>query len=125
MGKKIEGYWDCSQCGTTKIKGRFRNCINCGKPRGKDIRFYMIENTYAEDQEDISEEPDWYCSYCESLNSSKVSNCESCGSSREESDKNYFDLLETQKEEKIEKENKEKLRQKQINNYKEFRNNKK
>ena len=60
MGQKIEGYWDCDQCGTNKIKGRFRNCTNCGRPRGKDTRFYMIEKTYAENQEDISNAPDWY-----------------------------------------------------------------
>lgn len=121
MGKKIEGYWDCDQCGTKRIKGRFRNCINCGKPRGKDTKFYMVETTLAENQ-DVSEEPDWYCSYCESLNSAKLSECESCGSSREESEKNYFDLQEEKKQKQIERQKEQ--RQEQLNDYKEFRSQK-
>lgn len=122
MGKKIEGYWDCDQCDTKRIKGRFRNCINCGKPRGKDTKFYMVETTFAENQDDISEEPDWYCSYCESLNSAKESNCESCGASRAESEKNYFDLQEEKKQKQIKKQIEEQKvleRQEQLNDYKE------
>lgn len=120
MGTKVEGYWDCNQCGTKQIKGRFRNCTGCGKPRGKDVEFYMLETTAAENQ-NVSDEPDWYCSYCESLNSARISSCESCGASREESDKNYFNLQEEKKQEQREKEIKEQIRKEQLDDYKEFR----
>jgi len=105
MGKIIEGYWDCPQCGTQKIKGRFRYCKSCGRPRGKNVKFYMIEkDNYVDNPEKISKEPDWYCSFCQSLNPAAATTCESCGASQEDSDKNYFDLLEEAENEKKEKE---------------------
>ena len=104
-GKRIEGYWDCPQCGTKKIKGRYRYCNSCGKPRGKETKFYMIEtDNYVEDPDAFSNEPDWYCSYCQSLNPSGSSCCESCGSSQEDSDKNYFDLLEEERLKQLKRE---------------------
>lgn len=102
MGRKIEGYWDCPQCGKKANKGRFRYCQGCGRPRGA-VEFYMIEkDNYVEDPDLFTEDPDWYCSYCKSLNSSKNKVCESCGSSQEESDKNYFQLMEEEKRKEIE-----------------------
>lgn len=109
MGKIIEGYWDCPQCGKKKIKGRFRYCDSCGRPRGKDVKFYMIEtDNYVENEEEISKEPDWYCSFCKSLNPATSTVCESCGASQEDSDKNYFDLLKESESEQKEEEEKEK-----------------
>lgn len=100
-GKKIEGYWDCPQCGSKKIKGRFRYCNSCGRPRGKGVQFYMIEtDNYVDDSNQISSEPDWYCSFCQSLNPATSTTCESCGSSQEDSDMNYFQLLEDEKRKK-------------------------
>lgn len=94
MGKIIEGYWDCQQCGRTKIRGRHRYCPGCGRPRGDGVRFYMIEtDNYVEDQENSNREPDWYCSYCQSLNPATSKFCESCGASQAESDENYFEML--------------------------------
>lgn len=93
----VEGYWDCPQCKTKGNKGRFRYCQACGRPRGK-VKFYLKEtDTYVADLNSISKEPDWYCSYCNSLNSANKEFCESCGASQEESDKNYFQLLEEEK----------------------------
>lgn len=103
MGKIIEGYWDCPQCGSKKIRGRYRYCNSCGRPRGKGIKFYMLEtDEYVEDDSKISREPDWYCSFCQSLNPAIKTVCESCGSSQEESDKNYFHLLEEEEQRKEE-----------------------
>lgn len=108
MGKIIEGYWDCPQCGKTKIKGRYRYCDSCGKPRGKDVKFYMIEqDNYVENENEISKEPDWYCSFCKSLNPATSKTCESCGASQEDSDKNYFDLLRETENKKAEEEKKD------------------
>lgn len=92
MGKIFEGYWDCSYCGTNKIRGSIRNCPSCGKPRGNDVRFY-IDSTSREvkNPDEINKNPDWLCSYCDSLNSDSVKVCHSCGHTREESDLNYFE----------------------------------
>lgn len=105
MGKIIEGYWDCPQCGSKKIRGRYRYCNSCGRPRGKGIKFYMVEtDEYVEDDSKISREPDWYCSFCQSLNPASSQNCESCGSSQADSDKNYFQMLEEEERKKKEEE---------------------
>lgn len=105
-GRKIEGYWDCPQCGKKKIRGRYRYCDSCGRPRGNGVKFYMLDRTYAENQDEISDEPDWYCSFCQSLNSAKSKVCESCGSSQADSDKNYFAML-AEDEKKKEKKDKQ------------------
>lgn len=61
----------------------------------------MIEtDEYIEDESKISREPDWYCSFCQSLNPATKTTCESCGSSQKESDKNYFHLLEEEERKK-------------------------
>ena len=97
MGKIFEGYWNCSYCGTNKIRGSIRNCPNCGKPRGSDVKFYM-DSTSQEvaDSDKVNKNPDWLCSFCDSLNSDSIEICPSCGHSREESDLNYFENLDRQ-----------------------------
>lgn len=95
MGKIFMGFWDCSSCGTKKIRGDVRNCPNCGKPRGNDVRFYMDETSEeVTDVENINKNPDWLCSFCGSLNSDSDETCPSCGHSRDESDLNYFENQE-------------------------------
>lgn len=99
MGKIIEGYWKCSSCNTEDILGRHRECPNCGRPRGDDVTFYMKDTNAA--QQDVPNNPDWYCDYCQSLNSDKDETCKSCGSPKSNSHKNYFDL-QSDKKEKVE-----------------------
>lgn len=87
-------YWDCPQCGVKHIRGDHRACPGCGRARGDDVRFYILDN---EEPEEVSKEqenyqPDWYCEYCGSFNSSKFDACESCGSLRSESKRNYFTI---------------------------------
>lgn len=41
MGKIVVGRWDCSYCGTKGIRGSERECPNCGRPRGEDVKFYV------------------------------------------------------------------------------------
>ena len=86
MGRFIKGYWDCRYCQTKGIEGGIRDCPNCGKPRDSDVRFYMKSKTdYVEEKlaKTINRNPDWICSYCDSLNSDSNKNCVSCGASKE------------------------------------------
>ena len=95
MERLVYGYWDCSQCGSTGIRGDIRECPNCGKPRGSDTKFYMSENVEyvpAKAENTISRNPDWLCSYCNSLNSDTLNECKGCGASKSASEQNYFDL---------------------------------
>ena len=94
MAKTIMGYWDCPQCDTKGIEGLQRVCPNCGRPRGDETKFYMKDKKEYIDTSKVkvSDGPDWLCSYCDCLNSSSDTVCKSCGASREDSEKNYFDL---------------------------------
>lgn len=95
MGKLVYGYWDCKSCGSTGIRGDNRECPNCGCPRGSDTKFYMGENIeYVPANKATNKRPDWLCPYCDALNSAASKECKGCGASREDSEKNYFDLHE-------------------------------
>ena len=113
MAKLVMGYWDCPVCGNQGIAGTVMNCPSCGRARG-DVKFYMknaAEGTSREegdrgDIEYLSEEqasqtgknPDWYCSFCNSLNKDYAARCAVCGASREDSESNYFDQLKKRQE---------------------------
>lgn len=96
-GKRIiEGFWDCQYCGTKKIRGGLRECPNCGIPRGEGTQFYMdtsnINYVKPEVAKTISKNPDWLCSFCNSLNNDNETSCSSCGASKSDSEKNYFQM---------------------------------
>lgn len=100
-GRLIEGVWDCSYCGTKKIRGSIRECPQCGHPRDEDVQFYLDDPTnYVEGSvaSKINRNPDWVCPYCDCLNSDNDSICKGCGASRDGS-KDYFQN-KTEKEEK-------------------------
>ena len=113
MAKLVMGYWDCPVCGSKGIAGTVLNCPSCGRARG-DVKFYMkdvaegeiVEENETSDIEYLSEEqeaqvgksPDWYCSYCNSLNKDFAERCAVCGASREDSESNYFDQLKKREE---------------------------
>ena len=106
MGRVLMGYWDCPYCDKKEIPGSQAKCPGCGRPRG-DVRFYMkghrenevrregeqweLEALSEEDAKYVSKNPDWYCSYCDTLNSDNASSCAGCGASRADSEQNYFD----------------------------------
>ncbi|BCN30889.1 hypothetical protein [Anaeromicropila herbilytica] len=94
--KIIEGYWDCDYCEKKAIKGHLRECPACGKARGENTEFYLLDRTYLDDEaaEKVSMNPDWLCSFCEQLNSDFDENCTSCGASKQESEENYFEMRE-------------------------------
>ena len=103
MSKLVMGYWDCPVCGNKEIRGDVTNCPSCGRARG-DVKFYMknveegssreendrtdIEYLTEEQAKYVSKNPDWYCSFCNSLNSDNAQFCGNCGSTREESEAN-------------------------------------
>lgn len=94
MGKLIMGYWDCQYCGNKGIPGDTRECTTCGHPRDESVKFYLKDNNYVSEEKaaSVSRKPDWYCSYCNTLNNSENEFCESCGAPRSESEKNYFTM---------------------------------
>lgn len=113
MGKLVMGYWDCPYCGAKGIAGNITGCPSCGRARG-DVQFYMknvdegetreqhetgdIEYLTEEQAQQVSDNPDWYCSFCNSLNSDNAQFCTTCGASRADSESNYFDQLKKKKE---------------------------
>ena len=113
MGRTVMGYWDCPVCGNKGIDGTVMNCPSCGRARG-DVKFYMkgmednaireederkgIEYLSKEQAEEIGKNPDWYCSFCNSLNRDRAAFCSNCGASREDSESNYFDQLKKRQE---------------------------
>ena len=112
MSKLVMGYWDCPFCGSKGIRGDVVNCPSCGRARG-DVQFYMKDYDEGETREEndradveylseeqakyVSKNPDWYCSFCNSLNSDNAQFCGNCGASRAESESNYFQMLEKKK----------------------------
>ena len=113
MSKLVMGYWDCPVCGTKEIRGDVANCPACGRARG-DVQFYVkdyqegqslreeelsqFEQLDDEKAQSFSKNPDWYCSFCNSLNSDNAKFCNNCGASREDSESNYFQMLQKKKE---------------------------
>ena len=94
MGRIIEGVWDCVFCGTDKIRGSEKVCPVCGKTRGQDVKFYMDnpKNYVADDvAKNINRNPDWLCSYCDTLNGDELTVCHNCGADREKSSQSYFE----------------------------------
>ena len=114
MGNKIVvGVWDCAYCGADKISGEIQVCPHCGKPRGSDVKFYMAgPKQYVKDPDKVSRNPDWLCSYCDTLNPDENKYCSSCGASRADSELNYFQNKEKKEREEAE----EKRRQEMQNN---------
>lgn len=93
MGKLVENFWDCKYCNTTSIKGRYRECPNCSKPRDKNTKFKLpTEITYVPEDEakKINRNPDWLCKFCCSLNSDDYCVCKSCGAERTSDNLDYF-----------------------------------
>ena len=113
MGKLVMAYWDCPFCGNQGNRGDQVQCPSCGRPRG-DVKFYMrdhqetsvrkegetddIEYIDEETAKQINRNPDWYCSFCNTLNSDNASFCSNCGASRENSEHNYFDIQKKKEE---------------------------
>ncbi|MCR5147170.1 MAG: hypothetical protein K6B70_07540 [Clostridia bacterium] len=94
MGQKIEGYWDCAYCRTKAIRGGIRTCPNCGKARGEDTKFYLIEKDRFVSDDVVEKGPDWYCAYCDTLNPFSATHCINCNSAKTDATDDYFSLRE-------------------------------
>lgn len=113
MDKLVMGYWDCPICGTKEIRGDVANCPSCGRARG-EVQFYVKDYTEGtslreeelsqyeqldeEKAQEMGDKPDWYCSFCNSLNSDKAEICSNCGATRADSEANYFEMLKKKEE---------------------------
>ena len=117
MGKIIEGLWDCPFCGNKRIRAGQKTCPDCGHPQDENTKFYMpdeIKYVSEEEAEKISRNPDWQCSFCGSLNSDDLNVCKNCGATKEESERNYFEMRQQEEEKKRKKEEKKESCQKNI-----------
>ena len=73
----------------------------CGVSQTPKIK-YVSE----EEAEKISRNPDWQCSFCGSLNSDDLNVCKNCGATKEDSERNYFEMRQQEEEKKRKKEEK-------------------
>lgn len=84
------GRWDCPVCGQIGNLGNAVSCPSCGSPRGKDVQFYLPENTDEVTEEKLIQEAnsgvDWLCDYCGSDNKATATTCKSCGNERSKDD---------------------------------------
>lgn len=67
-----------------------------------------IKYVSEEKAEKISRNPDWQCSFCGSLNSDDLNVCKNCGATKEDSERNYFEMRQQEEEKKRKKERREK-----------------
>ena len=107
MEKLVEGLWDCPFCDNKRIRAGQKTCSNCGRPQDESTKFYMpdaVEYVPEEKAEKISRNPDWQCSFCDSLNSDNLDSCANCGATKEESERNYFEMRQPEEEKKHKKE---------------------
>ena len=73
-----------------------------------------IKYVSEEKAEKISRNPDWQCSFCGSLNSDDLNVCKNCGATKEDSERNYFEMRQQEEEKKRKKEEKKESCQKNI-----------
>ena len=62
-----------------------------------------IKYVSEEEAEKISRNPDWQCSFCGSLNSDDLNVCKNCGATKEDSERNYFEMRQQEEEKKRKK----------------------
>jgi hypothetical protein len=95
MKRILEGRWDCSQCGSTRILGRHKSCPQCGDPRNP-IDDPSEEPYLPSDSDDITgtdlaaelgEGADWICDHCGQANHSDATSCRGCGQAHDEPDR--------------------------------------
>lgn len=86
------GRWDCPACGHKGNIGYETSCSQCGSPRGKNVKFYL-----PDESEEVADEAriqqaragvDWICDYCGADNKAADAQCRSCSNPRTETDIN-------------------------------------
>lgn len=79
------GLWDCHYCGEKGIEGYTYDCPGCGRPRAKDVRFYLPTSPKVATPEQMAlmgHDPNWYCLYCGSGNKDENTTCWNCGAEK-------------------------------------------
>lgn len=103
-GRVVEHTWNCPYCGREN-RGRDRECIGCGRPRGTETKFDTNKHIAVLDGEEAKEYmtgPDWFCECCDSYNPDTLQTCKSCGAPRGAS-KDYFTKRREQEEKEQQK----------------------
>lgn len=97
-GRVRENTWKCSCCGRVN-RGRDRECIGCGRPRGADVEYMHDGGTIleGEEAEKYLKGPDWFCECCDSYNPAYLERCRSCDAPRGAS-KDYFQIRREKEE---------------------------
>lgn len=88
----VVGLWDCSYCGSKRIRGTEKKCPHCGAPKGH-VKHYMGEyKEYLPPKEasEYGKGANWICPYCGSQNRYYSEKCESCGSEKKAATEDYF-----------------------------------
>lgn len=114
----VYSYWKCPQCNKI-IRGDSRECLACGNPIPKDVKYLMPDNPevinaknngtilikseisekYVDEkgissdvvaEKDINRKPNWNCAYCGNQNNYYDTTCTRCGAGKEESESDYF-----------------------------------
>ncbi|NTW49381.1 MAG: hypothetical protein HGB19_06575, partial [Chlorobiales bacterium] len=84
------GRWDCQVCDHKGILGPETHCPQCGAPRGKNVKFYLPDDSEAVQDEATLKEAkagvDWICDYCGADNKAANTQCRSCGNARTQTD---------------------------------------
>lgn len=81
MDETLVGQWDCHTCGRKGIWGYIYNCPGCGKPRSRNVEFYLSEDApvaTAEQAALMGHDPNWYCLACDSGNLDSNTVCWNC-----------------------------------------------
>jgi hypothetical protein len=94
MARIIELKWNCADCASKGILGRYKECPNCGSPREKgEMRMDGLSSTAGgynpaasvTDPELLKKAnagADWFCTHCSSGNQGDGDACGSCGAPR-------------------------------------------
>lgn len=101
MGKLFKGVWDCPQCSRKGISKDIRECPGCHCPIDENVHFYEpAEKEYLSEDEasKVSKDPNMICSFCKRQLFEDDSTCPSCGALKTDSELNYFQNLEKQKQ---------------------------
>lgn len=90
----LEGRWDCAQCQTTGILGRFKECPECHEPRDpattpEETPYLPSDSAEVTDSDllDLANAgPDWICGRCGIANRGNTNACNDCGRNKDSDD---------------------------------------
>ena len=94
MSRQIELKWNCAECSTKGIRGRDKQCPNCGSPREKgEMKMDGLASTAGgyNPAPSVTDPKllklayagsDWFCSHCGSGNRGDGEQCVGCAAPR-------------------------------------------